>query len=530
MVDLVLTLGHNSSAIAVDDGVILDGYEEERFTGLKADSDYPRNCIDRLCDTYAFDTAYVSHWNVDGVLADDKHFDRSHIMSVVDKVISVNTKFTHHDAHAMSAVVFAGEAYTQDCLMIVADGFGTMGEVMSMYNVHNGKPKLFSRFFGYEKSLGLYYQYATSYMGMKEHNHEYKMLAYETLISSIDVDTDALNKVTLKKATKIINSYTARELHRETDPLRMVSALGVVKQQVHAFCDDVVACIESDNPTEHEIRVVVSFAIQHIVERVMAHMCKGSHSKLLLVGGLFYNVKLNWLLSMDHEVCVMPIAGDQGAGLGVYAHYNHLQWPDHIFWGSRDLTNFQPDDDVLVYKSMDDAMSSIIMELKYTGFVNLVRGAMEFGPRSLCNTCTLGLPTEEVVDTINQMNGRTSEMPMAPVVTQSQYDQYFKNNESVYKSSEYMIIARQYKDGMSKNVKGVAHEYPKMNLHTGRPQVTKDPHLVTLLDTFGPLINSSYNYHGRPIVFERESILSSLVLQRQALPDVNFQTFIITGE
>ena len=42
---LAISLGHNSSAIAIRDGEILGGYEEERFTQVKSDSSFPIQSI-----------------------------------------------------------------------------------------------------------------------------------------------------------------------------------------------------------------------------------------------------------------------------------------------------------------------------------------------------------------------------------------------------------------------------------------------------------------------------------------------------
>ncbi|MBR6907817.1 hypothetical protein IKN40_04955, partial [bacterium] len=63
---LLLTLGHNSSAIFIDDNCVI-GYEEERLTGIKADSQFPNNAIAEIIRNKGIKNVkgckiYISHW------------------------------------------------------------------------------------------------------------------------------------------------------------------------------------------------------------------------------------------------------------------------------------------------------------------------------------------------------------------------------------------------------------------------------------------------------------------------------------
>jgi hypothetical protein len=50
------------------------------------------------------------------------------------------------------------------------------------------------------------------------------------------------------------------------------------------------------------------------------------------------------------------------------------------------------------------------------------------------------------------------------------------------------------------------------------------------LEEFGPLINTSWNYHGVPIVMTTEQIIYTHTKERESLPEVEFRTIIIKGE
>jgi predicted NodU family carbamoyl transferase len=258
-----------------------------------------------------------------------------------------------------------------------------------------------------------------------------------------------------------------------------------------------------------------------------------NQKNLLLSGGLFYNVKLNSLIAKEvkGQTCIMPVAGDQGAGLGVYQrHVGDLVWPEHLFWGERNL-QIAPNDTWLYGSvNMDNVKAAIDGALDHEGFVNIVRGAMEFGPRALCNTSTLAIPDPEIGAKINRINDRTNEMPFALVVTQAQADNLFEDCDKIHKSLEYMICTRDFKPGKHVGLMGGAHYYPDRDVYTCRPQITSDPHLVRLLTEHGPLINTSFNFHGVPIVRDGGQIKNTHRMQRrlyEETEDGRFLTLII---
>jgi predicted NodU family carbamoyl transferase len=90
-----------------------------------------------------------------------------------------------------------------------------------------------------------------------------------------------------------------------------------------------------------------------------------------------------------------------------------------------------------------------------------------------------------------------------------------------------MIVAMEYREYPAENVLGVSHEYngPRHH-HTGRPQVTSDPFMSHLLRHFrGPLINTSFNYHGMPIALGMDSIIKNHTMQLKR--NSNIHTVVI---
>ena len=153
---------------------------------------------------------------------------------------------------------------------------------------------------------------------------------------------------------------------------------------------------------------------------------------------------------------------------------------------------------------------------------------MEFGPRALCNTSTLALPRIDIARKINEVNDRTMEMPFAPVVTEMEAFDRFEETEKIHKSLEYMIVTRDYRPRMAEDMLGAAHFYPEEGIFTGRPQVTKDPDLIHLMiNETGPLINTSFNFHGVPIVNTMEQIIDTHRKERERGSDLDIKTIII---
>lgn len=525
---MVLTLGHNSSAIVVQNGNILGGYEEERFSNIKSDSAFPNQAIERLIYQFGkhYDDVCIGHWFTSGMISANKYINMPMIEALSDgRVHSIQNGLSHHDSHLLSAKVFAEHYdFPKKHLAIVADGFGTYGECISIYDCDHTGHRLLNRYFGYGNSLGMLYQYATAYLDMKMHNHEYKLLGYEAHIKEALTDTeiDFIHTIIFDDSSVWLKKMIREDVSRDTDPVVNKSALAATQHDVANRLDGVLEQMEKTDCNIDQKRVIISYYVQGIVESVIGALVDLHAPKNLLVsGGLFYNVKLNSMLADRVEkFCVMPLAGDQGAGLGIYqAIHGNLKWPGHLAWGHRNLHNVEAAGIVVV--DSDDDKSQILSVLADSilrdGAVNLVRGSMEFGPRSLCNTATIANPTMDVVEKINAMNDRTTIMPMAPAMTGEQVSRMLKDSEKVVGSLEYMVVTRDVKPDFINCMMGAAHHYAVNDRWTCRPQIvkSKDMLMTDLLENFGPLINTSFNYHGVPIAFEKESIEYSHNKQNQ---------------
>lgn len=563
---LLITLGHNSSAIFVDNSSFEEteksciiGYEEERLSRIKADSQFPIDAINEIKYNVGLNRMkgceiLISHWfNFTGAETPNKYItlqDINMLKEISTNIKLVNKDFTHHDAHAYSAYEFRDYFKKQEgnipVYCIVADGFGNNEEVLSIYRRDTGKkPELVKRFYGYEKSLGLFYQYATSFVGMKENQDEYKFLGYEAHISEAFDDEEI--RILAEESDKIVenfkNAYSSDDIKLSFAGIcsREINydKLAETKENWHKLFADILNKLGFNNTafTTPVARVAIAFIVQRTVEKVINCIVASFGIKYLcLAGGLFYNVKLNnsiltSLADVDGNISIMPLAGDQGAAIGMYAAEEDTpQFPFRtLAIGTRRLYNidkFADNENIFVEQipqagdteSIRCLVSEIADHIADGRIVNIVYGNMEFGPRALCNTSSVFLPNAELTAENNANNKRNEVMPCAPVCTPFAAANLFSKDEleRVIGSLNFMICTLHYTKPHSNMYDGVMHNETLSTKYTGRPQIVQvDSFMYKLLSRVQNitdmkcLVNTSFNNHGNPIVFDTADIISN---------------------
>ena len=231
----------------------------------------------------------------------------------------------------------------------------------------------------------------------------------------------------------------------------------------------------------------------------------------------------------------MPLAGDQGAAIGMYAAEEDTpQFPFRtLAIGTRRLYNidkFADNENIFVEQipHIDDTesikclVSEIADHIADGRIVNIVYGNMEFGPRALCNTSSVFLPNAELTAENNANNKRNEVMPCAPVCTPFAAANLFSKDEleRVIGSLNFMICTLHYTKPHSNMYDGVMHNETLSTKYTGRPQIVQvDSFMHKLLSRVQNitdmkcLVNTSFNNHGNPIVFDTADIISNHKMQ-----------------
>ncbi|HTR71737.1 MAG TPA: carbamoyltransferase N-terminal domain-containing protein, partial [Mycobacteriales bacterium] len=492
--EMFVSLGHNSSAAVAVDGVVVAAYEQERFDRRKSSSAYPRDAIHaclHATDRRYFDAVYVSHWFDRFALEDSKYLDLTDLRIYSDKVVGLDPNLTHHDAHARSALAFARcHGVVGEATVVVMDGFGNRQECFSVYDAFNGRqPRLRHRTYGYDMSLGLMYQYATDFLGLKQNQDEYKLLGYESRILRYIVTEEAAQALRAhvweagqQHALQMIVSNRYPKDSEGHDGLINAAALKAAYYRWNHECRYWLKLLESfglDVDNGPAVRAGIAFCAQSFLESATLRAIQEATQTpgpLVLTGGSFYNVKLNRVVARHFGVPTLchPLAGDQGAAMGVSPTPPAC---NGLLLGHRELPP-------TTYSVPRGEWIKEVAEAVDAGhIVNVVRGAMEFGPRALCDTTTFALPTAENVSVINRLCERDDAMPFAPVMTQAAARHYLDNRdiELAGESLRYMITTCALRRRPLDRIKGIAHPDPLDDtLWTARPQITTDPELVSL--------------------------------------------------
>lgn len=548
MTDLHISLGHNSSVVAVRNGQVLKGYEQERLDKLKSSSAFPAKAIAAATQEIgSVDRVYISHWfdRFDLTAMTNKYFFAQAIERDLPgaSILGVTPEFTHHDAHARSVLRFyrgqlASKKFFGGVSIVVCDGFGNLGECLSVYDANDTVSttgiRLRHRCYGYENSLGLMYQFMTSRLGLKENQDEYKLLGYESLLLEA-VGISALEKIERvivpmaeAHAIRMLDQGHPNEIITQGDALfdkaRFTRAKTLWGNVFSLWAEMLgLSTILPEAGQQKELyRAYMARCVQTFIETCLTRVISALIPKsddLLLAGGVFYNVKLNRTIMrarVNGRVCVNPLSGDQGASLGLG---DKLVAIDGLRWGTRSLTPtiprsiFPPGFKVI---SPSEWVAYATQAIEKDGYVNVVRGNMEYGPRALCNTTTFATPRKEIAERINALNARHEVMPMAPVMTRAAALHLLDQQDLArcIGSNKYMVITHGVQSiCVTDTLRGAMHMEPDGTGYTMRPQII-DPDSLDeaeveklLQQTQNVLINTSFNYHGRPIVYDFDDAL-----------------------
>ena len=196
---------HDSSASLIVDGEVKYASQEERYTRVKNDLTFPKNCIKDILATFSIKlnevdyivfyekpslkfirilknifnsspNGFFNHLNAFKHWILKKLYYKKRIFNELKKLEPVfnesKIKFVeHHQSHAASA--FFASPY-ENSNIITVDGVGELATTTISYG-QNNKIK-FLREIHFPDSLGLLYSAFTYYLGFKVNNGEYKLM------------------------------------------------------------------------------------------------------------------------------------------------------------------------------------------------------------------------------------------------------------------------------------------------------------------------------------------------------------------
>lgn len=484
---------HDSAAALIVNGEIVSAAQEERFTRIKHDAQFPSQSIqfclasaaitlsdidyvafydkplpkfERLLETYLYTSpkGLKSFVRSMPVWLKEKLFLKSTLrknLSTLDKVHSNNVPLlfsSHHQAHAASA--FYPSPF-DEAVILCLDGVGEW-ETSTLWrgcgdNIHPLKQ------INFPHSIGLLYSAFTYYLGFKVNSGEYKMMGLAPYGVPRYVDTIKANLIDIKED----GSFRLN--------LRYFDFCTGLKMINPAFCS---LFNQQNREPESEItqfHMDIAASIQRVTEEVIFKLVNHAVSltqitNLCLAGGVALNCVANGKIinnTLAQRIWIQPAAGDDGGALGaaLAAYHQHLKnvrkkpltKNQHISdeqnssfdqmkgsylgpdFSSETILKVLNDFHVSYKKcSPSETISETSKLLAAGNIVGWFQGKMEFGPRSLGNRSILADPRSiEMQSKLNlKIKQRESFRPFAPAVLREKVSDYFDTNDE----SPYMLL------------------------------------------------------------------------------------------
>ena len=478
---------HDSAATLIIDGKIIAAAQEERFTRIKHDSNYPFNAIEfvlkyanlklqnidhivfyekpflkfeRLLETYvAFAPhGFQSFCRAMPIWLKEKLFQKKLIFN---KLKSHDEKFDnedkiyfsdHHLSHAASA--FFPSPF-EESIILTADGVGEWAT--TTVAIGKGNNLEIKKEIHFPHSLGLLYSSFTYYTGFKVNSGEYKLMGlapygkpiYENKILNhlIDVKEDGSFRLNQKYFNYAIG-LTMTNNH--FDGLFGQKARDATKDNLTQFHMDIAASIQK---VTEDIVIKITKSIKD--EYKINNLC--------LAGGVALNCVANGKIlkqKIFDNIWVQPAAGDAGGSLGAALALWHMEQKNPrkamsgddmqgSFLGPKynqkeieeELSNIGANFKIL---NEDDLIEQTANDLSLGEAIGWFQGRMEFGPRALGARSILGDPrSSEMQKNLNlKIKFRESFRPFAPSILWEDLKEWF----DIEVDSPYMLMVAKIQD------------------------------------------------------------------------------------
>ncbi len=555
---------HDSAAAILVDGKIVAAAQEERFSRIKHDSNYPFNAIqfvldqsklnlndiehivffekpflkfERLLETYmAFAPKGFKSFSLSmPIWLREKLFQKKFLFDKLqqhdDNFKDINKiKFSeHHFSHAASA--FYPSPF-EEAVVLTLDGVGEWATTTIGIGKKN-KLEIIKEIH-FPHSLGLLYSAFTYYVGFKVNSGEYKLMGLAPYGKPLFKDLILQKLIDLKEdgSFKLNMKY-----------FNYATGLTMTNDKFSKLFGHPVRDPNKDLLTQFHMDLAAS--IQAVIEEIVIRITKNISSKykienLCLAGGVALNCVANGKVQNEKifkNIWIQPASGDAGGSLGAALAYWHHElgkprdeFSDKMmgsFLGPKFDNNFIETKLKLLkanFKkySKEEVTSLIAKELANEKIVGWVQGKMEFGPIALGGRSILADPrSEKMQKELNlKIKFRESVRPFAPSVLREDVNEWFDLDID----SPYMLLVSQVKKekqiqmkkedenlfGIEKlnvkrsNIPAVTHVDYSARVQTVHKNT--NPRYYDLIKEFKKitncpvLVNTSFNVRGEPIV------------------------------
>ena len=551
---------HDSAAVLVVDGEIVAAAQEERFTRIKHDHEFPTHAI-----AYCLDEAGIAPKDLSYVGFYDKPFlkferlletslafapigfrsflkamplwlnQKLHLPREIRRELGGAYErrivFTeHHESHAASA--FFPSPFDEAAIMTL-DGVGEWAT--ASYGVGRGSHIELTHELRFPHSLGLLYSAMTYFTGFRVNSGEYKLMGLAPYGEPkyTDLILDKLLDLEMDGSFRLNLEY-----------FNYCQGLTMTSRSFDALFGGPPRTPESPL-TQREMDIAAS--IQKVTEEVMLRMASHVHettgmTKACLAGGVALNCVGNGRILNEgpfDEIWIQPAAGDAGGALGVALFIWHQllgnerrpSLPDGQHgsllgpqFDRENISSFLESQGAAytAFEDIDELDTRVAELIEDEKVVGLFQGRMEFGPRALgCRSIIGDARSRSMQSVMNlKIKFRESFRPFAPIVLAEHAHEIF--DMAGGQDSPYMLVVSPVTEEMRleeddgdtsglDKLKVTRSKVPAITHvdHSARVQTVdedRNPRLHRLMTRFyertgSPvLINTSFNVRGEPIV------------------------------
>ena len=535
---------HDSAAALLKNGKLFAAVEEERFTRIKHDNQFPLKAI-RFC----LEKEGITGQEIDYITYYEKpllKFERiletfvetypfslkpflKGIPEWINEKIKVEGKIRstlkykgkiffvpHHLSHA--AATFLTSPYNEAAILSL-DGVGeyqTTGLWRGQVNEIRPIKSL-----NFPHSLGLLYSAFTAFLGFKVNEDEYKLMglaAYgkpnyiSDIYKLIDVKNDGSFAMNM-------SFFSYRE------------GFQMWSKKFEAIFGPVRKPNESFNKRHKDLASSLQTVTEDLYFSILKNLHKLTKLKAVCIsGGVGLNALANGKIYKNtpfKNVYVFGAAGDSGGAIGsaLYAHNSLLKIRSrsqiNTLYSGSSFSNEEIEYVLsrykLKYKKIEDKDKLINITaglLAKNKIVGWFQGRCEFGPRALGNRSILAKPNpKEMKAKVNIIKRREQFRPFAGSILQEKVHEYFDVPEKNH-WSPFMVFCFQVKKSKRQVLAAIVHKDNTCRIQT----VSKENGLYyELIKKFyestgiACVLNTSFNLKGEPIVEKPEQAFTDFL-------------------
>jgi len=554
MIVLGINYNHaNTSACILENGKIICAVEEERFSRIKNDANFPINaikfCLDKLnininkvdIITYNSDKSknilnkilfVLKNININNL---DETFKLLRKKNSLYDILNLNFglkyknkifPLEHHLSHVASSF-YCSEF--DEAIGLSIDGSGDFSTLLVAV-CKNGKIYEKNRMI-YPNSLGMFYQSITQYLGFNNYGDEYKVMGLSAY--GEDNFSKELSKLISFNKDNFINinenyfyfGSNVKTFEIINDKIKFKNLFNEKKfEELFGFKQ------RKKNENLEKKHKDLACSLQKKYEEIFFQILDSIYDKynckyLVLAGGCAMNSLANGKIldnSKFEDFYIQPAAHDAGGALGAAMHHTY-NLKNHQFKRYRynsvyfgpEYTNQQINKEILKFKeelnrknikicfydNFEDIIDKTVSSLISSKIVGWFQGGCEWGSRALGNRSILASPKiKNMKEILNiKIKKRESFRPFAPSVLIEEADNWFEN----YVDDPFMMTVCKVKKSKTKIIPSVTHVDESARIQTVSKQNNIKYHSLIKKffdETKCPiLLNTSFNEND-PIV------------------------------